>query len=436
MTSSKGNQIWKDWDAVANRAKQPPDAPRRTRVTMPRSGLPAGMAAVSIVLVVVVVAAMRLYSSTSSGTGPSASPAPASASQTVSTESPGPGPLAVTFTLPGDTSSWHSFKWTKLPSDNPFSVASGLQVFSWRGGYVASGGVDVGGPIYDRVWTSPDGHTWRQVTAIDDQVLSVAVSPAGLVAIAGNSEPHQVWSSSDGSTWQKLGTANGLPAYFEVAGSTGGLVAVELGGPFQAPTTHPHVMTSADGLSWTSVTVEAGFTGADGFNQSLHSNNGRFYLEAAAGNSADTSGKGLVGVEWWSNDGHTWSRSTGGSGWVPGVDMLFGQHGILLPTTNLTGTTLQYALDGSTDGGKSWQTDSNYGPVGRTTCAQCDSLPDGQITSNGAVFLAVKNDGHQAWTSYDGKTWTAIDWNAPSSLSTFVALPGGVIIEGYYGAAQ
>ena len=360
-----------------------------------------------------------------------------SSSPAVELPSPTSSPIAASFTLPGATSNWHGFTWSKLPSDNPFLAADGVQLLKWRDGYVAYGIADSGGNSL--LWTSPDGRTWNQVTSIDALNLMVAAAPSGLVAIANDSEPsHQVWSSSDGVRWQKAGSTTGLLAIDSIAGTTSGLVAVEypVASTGKFPTSPPSVVASTDGVNWAPVAVGPGSTWSSDYVPRIQSGNNRFFLTVSAKNPADPSGKGLMAIVWWADDGVTWTRSTGPSS-LPFWQMYLGRDGILVETHSGS-VPGSFGVDLSTDGGKTWKIDNKFEPLGPTICGQgeCSPGPDGAYASNGSQILAVKSDGH-AWVSYEGKTWTSIAWNPTSANSgTFLVLPGGVIVGDEYGAAQ
>jgi hypothetical protein len=270
----------------------------------------------------------------------------------------------------------------------------------------------------------------------------VALSPTGLVAIGGDSTqstPSQtVWISSDGVQWQNAGSPAGLAFIDSLAGTSTGLVAVDhvLPGSDKSAAPQYGVQYSADGVSWTPVTVEPGLTWNPDYGPQVQSGDNRFFLMVGAKDPASASGKGVVGVVWWSDDGRKWTRSSGTISY-PGRTLDFGRDGILLHTRDA-------AIPGgdglvlSTDGGKTWQADNSFGPLGVTVCGQgeCSVGPDGVIASNGTVFLAVKNDGH-AWVSFDGRTWTPIAWNGPAPNSgTLLVLPRGVVVGNAYGAAK
>jgi hypothetical protein len=145
---------------------------------------------------------------------------------------------------------------------------------------------------------------------------------------------------------------------------------------------------------------------------------------------------------WLSNDGKTWTKSSGG--YSMAADFIdFGRDGMLL-NTNSTGIPGGTGLAHSTDGGKTWHDDTNFGPLGPYVCqGECASGPDGAIGSNGTVFVAVKNGGARAWLSYDGHTWTSISWSGGDAVGSgygesggFVVMPRGVLVGGVYAAAR
>jgi hypothetical protein len=346
--------------------------------------------------------------------------------------------------------------------NNPFTIddPTGVEVLAWRGGYVAYGTTNGGASAF--VWTSTDGQTWTQVTAIVAPQVLVAASPAGLVAVAGDpSAPvasETVWTSSDGVRWRNAGSPSGLAFLDSIAGTATGLIATghTLTGSGKSATADYTVAYSADGVNWTPVTIQGGITW-DYVGPQVQSGNGRFFvmggysggltsnaayrLDALDATGA-VSGRGLVasgapgnGGLWWSDDGQTWTKSSGVT--VFGTEIDFGRDGMLLYTSGreIPGGV---SLELSTDGGKTWQADDKFGPLGVAACGQgeCSVGPDGAIGSNGTIFMAVKSDGH-AWISSDGRTWTTIAWNGPSpDYGPLLVLPRGVLMGSMYGAAK
>jgi len=372
-----------------------------------------------------------------------------------------PQPTAATFTTPGVTSNWTGFSWSSLSAGNPLATADpGVRLLSWRGGYAAYGTTN--GWSSGLVWTSVDGQTWTQVTAIVAPRVLVAAAPAGLVALADDpsaaSPSETVWTSSDGLSWHAAGSPSGLAFVDSLAGTSAGLVATghTLTGSGKSATSGYYVAYSNDGVNWTPVTVQKDITW-DYVGPYVQSGDGRFFVMGgytvgvakgaayrldALGPTGAPGGRGLVGSGaagtgglWWSDDGLTWTAT---GDWVYAAEIEFGRDGMLLQTSGrmIPGGT---GLDISTDGGKSWQADNNYAPLGATVCGQgeCSYGPDGVITSNGTVFLAVKTNG-KAWVSYDGKTWTPVAWDSPFPFPGYsiLVLPRGVVVGTTYGAAN
>jgi hypothetical protein len=177
-----------------------------------------------------------------------------------------------------------------------------------------------------------------------------------------------------------------------------------------------------------------------GYSDSLA--NGTAYRLDAFDVASALDGRGPLGAStqanggvWWSDDGRTWTRSTGVTDY--GTEIDFGRDGMLLYTSGraIPGGV---GLDVSSDGGKTWRADDKFGPLGVATCYQgeCSVGPDGAIGSNGTVFMAVKSNSH-AWISYDGRTWTTIAWDGPSpDYGRLLVLPRGVVAGSMYGAAK
>jgi hypothetical protein len=436
MTRSNGDDLWKEWNAVADSAKQPPFAPRDAMARQVRSGLPVGMAAVLVVVVVGALIAMRWTSSTHAGPAASeASSIQAYASAVPSphsSASPYTARTAATFTLsgtPGSTTAWRGFTWTQLPADIPFFNAADFRFFPWRGGYVA----EYMSGSQTEIWTSPDGNTWSLVTAIPDATIRIAASPSGLIALAGDTAPYQTWSSSDGVHWQDIGTTQGLKDWVYIVGNGHVMVARQIAASADQWTSDPRIAVSTDGLNWSPVTIESGFQSVTVLIPTLYASGDRFFVRSAEKNPADPSG--ALPVMWWSDDGRTWTRTTGVPVGEPADPMVFGRDGMMMHAADTSGGGLGYATDVSNDGGKTWRTDQGAQPIG-VTCSSCGSGLDGVFTSNGTVLLAIKSDG-RAWVSDDAKTWTPIEWSGPHlPQAVFLVLPGGVIIGDYYGAAH
>ena len=370
------------------------------------------------------------------------------------------------FTTSGATSAWAGFTRAALANDDPMRadpnrLGSGVsQVLQWRGGYVATGSVTVFGqtsPSFG-LWTSPDGETWTAVTSVHAAAAMVAVAPVGLIAVGMNSHETErattaqsVWTSADGVTWHDAGTPNLAGSLVSIAGTAAGLVAtVDTSAPSSPNDNLTYAIEySTDGINWTPETVDPLLGISDpgnGLPPHVQANDGHFYLMGSPETGTSSTGFELTSSVqpademWLSDDGKTWTRSSGGYSML--ADYIdFGRDGMLLHTTvrAVPGATGEAY---STDGGKTWH-DANDAPLGAYQCqGECASGPNGVIGSNGTELVAVQYGGAKAWISYDGHTWTAIAWSGgdPSGGSMtrggFAVMPRGVLVGSIYSAAK
>ena len=265
-----------------------------------------------------------------------------------------------------------------------------------------------------------------------------------------------VWTSSDGVAWHDAGAPSGLTSVDSIAGTSAGLVATghSLSGSGKFAASGSSAAFSTDGVNWTPVAVEGGISW-DEVGPRVQSGNGRFFVmggytgglasgsprrfdlldstRAAGSRSLMGSGASGKGGLWWSDDGRTWT-STGD--WAYASNIVFGRDGLIAYSSpRLIPGYVSLSL--STDGGKTWQADKNFEPVGATVCGQgeCTDGPDGVIDSNSTVFVAVKTNG-KAWVSYDAKTWTPVTWSSAFPIYSILVLPRGVVAGNRYGAAR
>lgn len=434
--------------------------------------------AIAAVLVVAVALAGVLISERSNQAAPSSSNSPSSSptgsvgpsasdSDPLATETPHalisagtPGPTLTNLSLltPGVATGWQGFSWTKLAANsplipNPDLSGSGVRhVLKWQGGYVATGSTPGRPESSSGLWFSPDGQDWTPAhVGLTEPSVMVAVAPVGLIVIGvdASGTPQSVWTTSDGRSWKGSSGVSNLPgSLVSLAGSDTGIVATVAvtTGTAKFAMTNYLIEYSTDGEHWSAEPVEAGVAWGD-HAPMVQSNGGRFFLLGSPTSPlAQVGGTGIVFASsatpsyvWWSDDGQTWSRS-GGSFPALAERIDFGRDGMLLET-NWSAVPGGTELARSTDGGKTWTPDAKFGPLGPVTCSgACSTGPDGAIGSNGTVFVAVKNGGKQAWTSFDGATWTPISWAGPDPSSVghgnFVVLPRGVLAGDMYGAAK
>lgn len=392
---------------------------------------------------------------------PSASSGP---SETVGPSgTPAPTMTATGFTSSGMLTGWKAFSWTKLAAGNPILgdttsvMGSGVtQVLKWRAGYVATGSIFGNSDVASTgLWTSPDGGTWTPVTSIHETGVRVSVAPAGLIAIGVDPITDALgstWTSSNGSDWTNAGTPNFGGTLLSIAGTDTGIVATVsvTTGTGKFATGDYFVEYSTDGVTWSPETIDSGMTwNASAPAPRVQSNAGRFFLLGSAASPVADAGaqpRMILAASvappsyvWWSDDGRTWTRSAGSFQATP-QSIEFGRDGMLLNTRwdAVPGGT---ELARSTDGGKTWIPDGNFGPLGQVSCTgECGTGGDGVIGSNGTIFVAVKNAGKKAWLSYDGLNWTSITWNGGdpgvAGLGSFLVMPRGVVLGNNYGAAN
>jgi hypothetical protein len=364
---------------------------------------------------------------------------------------------------PGVASDWKGFSWTQLPNQSPLltvdDYAGALQLVSWTGGFAVRGTMNGGDD--SALWTSADGERWTQVTAMVHPNLAAA-GPAGLVVIAGDQSGQTVWTSSDGKNWRNAGAPIGVDIIDSLAGTTAGLVATghSVVGSGKFATGVFSVAFSSDGVNWTTQAIEPGIAW-DEVGPAVQSGNGRFFLMGGykAGTASGARpvlasltqpgryGSGILGATmsgagglWWSGDGRTWTRSKFGGYY--GTQIQFGRDGMLMWTSDRMIPGGGPDLQSSIDGGKTWTIEPTFSPLGAAPTANEGEAagitsPDGMISSNGSIFLALKSDG-QAWTSSDGRNWTSIPWAGPLPASgplSLSVLPHGVLLGEMYGAA-
>jgi hypothetical protein len=390
-----------------------------------------------------------------------ASPSVAVSPTSGSVRSPGATMNASGFTTAGVASGWSTFTWTSAGT-----TPSGIgQVLQWSGGYVATAS-----PMHSAsadpspgLWISADGQTWTAVRGISDDAVRISVAPAGLVAIGfeGNWADGWIlgsaWSSPDGRNWTKLGQPDFPGSVVSIAGTSSGIVATVAiaHGTGKGQYGSFQIEFSTDGLHWTAENVSPGLASAqDGYGEPPHvqTQAGRFYLMGSAGPVTSNTGMRLLSSAsppdemWLSGDGKTWTKSAGGYSARGGLDadyIDFGRDGLILHTNAYGAAPGATGLAYSNDGGHTWHEDTNYSPLGPTTCqGACSNGEDGVIGGNGTYFVAVKNGGKKAWLSYDGQHWTSIAWTGGDPTGTwyggngFLVMPRGVLLANSYGAAS
>jgi hypothetical protein len=240
-------------------------------------------------------------------------------------------------------------------------------------------------------------------------IESVTVGGPGLVAVGSDGSNAAVWTSADGATWNRVPHdkavfgGSGSTTMLSVTGGGPGLVAVgyegsRFGGPGIA--VQAAVWTSADGITWSRVLLDESIFGS-------------WMKGVTAG------GPGLVAVGaegsgaavWTSVDGLTWSPvaedieifgSPDGQGYGM-TSVTVGGPGLVAVGSNVDvgGVAVWTSVDGRT-----WSRVSDETPTSNHS-------PEGfmwDVTAGGPGLVAVGFDGPNAavWTSTGGITWSQI----------------------------
>jgi hypothetical protein len=230
------------------------------------------------------------------------------------------------FPMVGSAVPWVSsdgLSWTQAPAVDTAgtpTVGSGSMVeFEGPAGLLAVFGPGaymcecyVAGSI-NGLWTSADGASWKpedpKAAFGSDVVVGVAARPSGYVAV-GRTEAGSpaIWRSSDARTWDAVDLPTSIfeNAYFQRVGAfAGGFVASgSIGvpdgqlGDFRVIT--PAMWWSADGSSWTRVTVPGAVAGPAT----------SAYVASGGGSepliTAWIRGSGSDATRWISRDGQAW----------------------------------------------------------------------------------------------------------------------------------
>lgn len=294
----------------------------------------------------------------------SATPAPAATS-----------PLTWTIRTSAANNQWQSITYAKDATNSNTSVQSGLFVA------VSNSGTN------NRVMTSPDGITWTSRTTNSNAWAGVTYGNGRFVAVAGSGVGNRVMTSTDGFTWT-VGTTPVDNGWISItyakdsanadAGVKAGLfVAVAQSVPTGAPVNNT-VMTSPDGLTWTTRTTPNNLLGT-----SVTYGNGTFV--AVGANAGTYTGRAMT-----SSDGITWTDRTIGGTFLKAVGYGNGRF----VATAATGTVCP--VTSSTDG-ITW------------TCAA--GVPDqawSAVTYGDGLWVAVSTlgTGNRVMTSPNGTTWS------------------------------
>lgn len=323
----------------------------------------------------------------------------------------------------------------------------------WRNGYVAVGSPDVGNTP---VWVSADGASWAplggDVFGPSALVLGIGESAVGLVALTIETRqdlpgswppgtPVRAWTSPDGATWtSRTGPAIVLPEDRPVfAAGPAGVVIVATRA--QSPDEAGRIAISNDGLTWELLPADTLPKGV--FMEAIEPLSSGF---VAVGNAL--SGPGSPATALTSVDGRTWTSHTIQESTATASRVVsrlaVGSTGVIAmgeqyagATEGETGSAASIAIWWSSLDGRAWDVQPNYPPLGPQLgpdAQECfDACPDRDLVGDGERLLAYRGGpGGHAWTSFDGRSWTKLATTgdqvaAPDHPTTMIVLPIGIL---------
>ena len=230
---------------------------------------------------------------------------------TTTTSTSGGGGNYTTLPLPTTTTLLPtSFSWSQATSSAAFPARQGLGCVSYNNKLWVMGGLQ-GSTYYNDVWSSSDGVTWTQATA--EAAFSKRYAVACVVHNDGVSNKmwliggydrasldylNDVWSSADGVTWTLVtGEAGFSKRQSHAAVDFGGKLWV-IGG--LDPNPKNDVWSSTDGITWTRATASAGFSGR--YNHASVVFGGKLWVMGGF------NGGYTLGDIWSSSDGVAWTE--------------------------------------------------------------------------------------------------------------------------------
>jgi hypothetical protein len=306
-----------------------------------------------------------------------AAPSPsATASPTVvPTVAPSPSPSGPPNVGTAPDGPWSRLSWLDAGSV-PLGPTS-VSVHGWTGGFVAleqtSGYTDSGDeiPVVIRASASTDGVRWSSPTTLDTvgfkggiDIERVVEGPSGLLALGypygdtcgGPPVLVALWSSPDGRAWERLT----LPKDFRtgqvqtISGGSSGFIAAGT----RSDGTTQALWTSPDGRAWAARPLPKVTSGVFVLDGAISFAGGFEVAGSVLGEEGCGGAAHVHPATWWSADGAAWSRAT-----LPGA--------LTAPNANLFIRRLSDRV-----------------------------ILASQTSPDGSTVLA--------WTSTDGRTWSAV----------------------------
>lgn len=237
-----------------------------------------------------------------------------------------------------------------------------------NGLYVAVGNNSPSGTIFGTILSSTDGMAWTNRLTTAGNLTSVAYGNNRYAAVGTGGK---IYTSADGISWASVTPTN----------TTENLAGIRyVNGKFMAVGANGTLVVSTDGTTWTA----PGSTGLSGSLTSVAYGNGKYLI---SGNASSL---------WYSSDGATWEKTTAGSsGTIAYNDVIYAGNKFVAAGGSVNIYT-------SPDGVIWTQRKSGTGTI------------NGLAYENG-MYVAVGTGG-MIYSSTDGETWTAETSNVSSIL--------------------
>ena len=296
---------------------------------------------------------------------------------------------ATTTYSSGVISSSDGINWTSNFSLNSLSAGDVSAGITFGGQFALAGYNNLTGVPF--VLTSPDSISWTARTVPTSSLYGITYGDGQLVAFGGTggaADTPYISTSSDGISW----TGRTLPSL--VAGTSGNLANgiyaggqfVVVGGILQtgSPIFAPYILTSPDGITWTSRAVPTGVTS---YLRGVAYGGGQFV--ALGGTSILTS-----------TDGITWTSRTGPSAILTNVTYGGGQFVGVGVASNAP--FIATSPDGITWTSRTLPTL----PTGTVNLTNAATYGGGQFVVVGGITSGTTKSSY-ILTSSDGITWTS-----------------------------